>query len=353
MSNLNFDIQLFADLTLDGTTLIVGSEQTDSVVMQSYTDLANVIVLDASANSHDILLGGNSQNNQILAGEGQQALWGAGTGANTLTGGSARNLFFYGGGSKDFVTNFTTGIEDNSDVVVITGEIANIRRSSSTVALNTSDGNYMRLFTGSSSSDDLIMYSMDGRIANAARIAETSATSINYSQNVNYFQLVLQGEVVVSDENFNSVWLGGEAGQTFSGIETINASAATGGNILVGNVDSNMIIGGKGDTSMWGGSGNASDILTGGEGTVMFWYGQNDGNDEINGAKSNDTVFLYDVSLDNISSVDTSTAGNLTIGFNTGSTLTTKFSGGITPAFQLQDGSRYAYNRSTNSWQDA
>jgi hypothetical protein len=43
----------------------------------------------------------------------------------------------------------------------------------------------------------------------------------------------------------------------------------------------------------------------------------------------------------------------IAIAFNTGFVVTVENSESVTPAFQLSDGTRYAYNRTTATWQSA
>lgn len=123
--------------------------------------------------------------------------------------------------------------------------------------------------------------------------------------------------------------------------------------IIVGAEEkSNNLIAGYGGSSLWGGFGFSADILTGNLGVDNFIVGKSEGNDYISNASFGDTINLYDVSLSDI----VGTAANesqLAIAFNTGFVVTVENSESVTPAFQLSDGTRYAYNRATASWQSA
>lgn len=123
--------------------------------------------------------------------------------------------------------------------------------------------------------------------------------------------------------------------------------------IIVGaDNQSNNLIAGYGGANLWGGVGFSADILTGGLGVDNFIIGKNEGNDYISSASHGDTVNLYDVSLNDI--IGTAANENqIAIAFNTGFVLTVENSESVTPAFQLSDGTRYAYNRTTAAWQSA
>ena len=118
--------------------------------------------------------------------------------------------------------------------------------------------------------------------------------------------------------------------------------------IIAANVQSNYIKAGNGQTSLWGGTGGYDTLESGGNQT-MFWYGKNDGDDVIINAHDYDTINLYDVNLSDVTSFNISD-GSYSIGFNTGNFLTVYDKNSLTPAMQLADGSRYAYNRTTGSW---
>ena len=114
---------------------------------------------------------------------------------------------------------------------------------------------------------------------------------------------------------------------------------------------SNNLIAGYGGSNLWGGVGFSADILTGGLGVDNFIIGKNEGNDYVVNAGAGDTVSLYDANLSDI--VATAVDGNrVAIALNTGFVLTIESTDSLTPAFQLFDGTRYAYNRAISSWQN-
>lgn len=115
---------------------------------------------------------------------------------------------------------------------------------------------------------------------------------------------------------------------------------------------SNNLIAGYGGSSLWGGVGFSADILTGNLGIDNFVIGKGEGNDYVANASAGDTVSLYDVSLSDIVAT-AATDNGVAIAFNTGFVVTVESTDSVTPAFQLSDGTRYAFNRATASWQTA
>ena len=155
---------------------------------------------------------------------------------------------------------------------------------------------------------------------------------------------------VTSDFNGDLWMLDGYEGTNYNNqnIRDIDATQNPNTLIIAANVQSNYIKAGSGQTSLWGGTGGYDTLESGGNQT-MFWYGKNDGNDVIINAHDYDTINLYDVNLSDVTSFSVSD-GSYSIGFNTGNFLTVYDKNSLTPAMQLADGSRYAYNRSTGSW---
>ena len=120
--------------------------------------------------------------------------------------------------------------------------------------------------------------------------------------------------------------------------------------ILGGNNASNVITAGSGGSSLWGGVGGY-DTLTGGSGVDTFFYGKSDGADVIKNAGSNDLVWLYDVSLSDISQIGFG-SNQINLSFASGGTLKVNSAGSLSPKIQLSEGS-FRFNHSTNSWQNA
>ena len=120
--------------------------------------------------------------------------------------------------------------------------------------------------------------------------------------------------------------------------------------ILGGNNASNVIKAGSGGSSLWGGAGNTADTLSGGGGIDYFFVGKDDGSDVIQNASQNDRVMLYNTALSDIANAGTS-SNSISLTFNTGATLVVNDKGGLSPSFQLAEGSCWKFNHSTNNWQ--
>ena len=332
---------------LNGNTLQAVGEQIDNLLLINQEN-STVENIDASNVVNNLILVGNTLSNVITGGNGSSTFWGGGSGNNTLTGGSSRDQFWYLGGSNDIVTNFLTGTADNSDVAVFFGNLVNVSRSGDTVSINFAGGHSLELKTNSASSDDVLMCSFDGDNIFGAKIADNSATNLTYDSSADYFQLSNSGTLNVTDAENNNILLDNSQGKVFVNVANIDASSSTGENILAGDSNSNSITGGAGITNLWGGAGNISDSLIGGNGTDTFWFGKNDGADLISNASSSDTVFLYDVSINDITDLNTEN-NQISIGLNTGANLQIQSLENVSSKITIQEGS-VNFNHSTGQW---
>ena len=342
-------------LTVNEDTLSVGSKYDDDIWLNNVNSgaFANVRVIDAEDNSHDLFITGNNRVNSIISGHGQTTLWGAGGGQNTIKGGARRNYFWYQGNSKDVAKNFGTGDSDYSDVVVLSGvTYSSINRDSASITFNMADGNYMQLQPGASYDDDPILFSGNGHDVLKFKIAQNTSTNLSYRNDVNTFYFTSgQGQIVVNGSG-NNIWLAGDNGQNYVNANVINAAASSGYNTLMGNSNANSIIGGSGISTLWGYYGSSADTLIGGAGPEIFRVGKYEGNDVVLTNEGHDIIHLYDTNLSDITYAN-AVNDSINIGFNTGSQMTLKNTSDITSIFQLADGSRYNYNRNTAQWQGA
>lgn len=341
-------------LILDGATLKVGSKYDKDIWLNHATgSFATVRVIDDSKNNNDLFIAGNSRSNSIISGDGVTTLWGGGSGNNTLKGGGRRNYFWYEGNSRDVGVKFATGNTNYSDVVVLSNvKYSSINRDSASITFNMSDGNYMQLQPdGASYDDDPILFSANGSDIYRFKIAQNTSTSLNYRDDTNMYYFSQPGQIMVSGSGHN-VWLGGDSGQQFTNVSTINAGASSGYNTLMGNDQPNVIIGGSGVSTLWGGVGVATDTLIGGQGPEIFRAGRFEGSDIIYTNEGHDVIFLYDTNLSDITSAEV-VGDVIAIGFNSGNFLNVHNTAEVTSIFQLSNGARYNYNRSTNQWQGA
>lgn len=342
-------------LTLNEDTLKVGSDYDDDIWLNNVNTgaFATVRVIDAQDNNHNLFITGNNRANSIISGNGQTTLWGAGGGKNTIIGGARRNYFWYQGSSRDVAKNFGTGDTSYSDVVVLSGvSYSSISRDSASITFNMADGNFMQLQPGASYDDDPILFSGNGRDVLKFKIAQNTSTNLTYRNDVNTFYFTGgQGQIVVNGSGHN-IWLAGDSGQNYVNANTINAAASSGYNTLMGNHNSNVIIGGSGVSTLWGYYGGAADTLISGEGPEIFRVGKYEGNDVVISNQGHDIIHLYDTNLSDIIFAN-AVNDSINIGFNTGSQMTLKNTSDVTSIFQLADGSRYNYNRNTAQWQGA
>lgn len=341
-------------LILDGSTLKVGSKYDKDIWLNNASGaFATVRVIDDSDNDNDLFITGNSRSNSIISGKGVTTLWGAGGGSNTLVGASRRNYFWYEGNSRDVATKFATGETNYSDVVVLSNvNYSSINRDAYSITFNMSDGNYMQLQPdGASYDDDPIFFSGNGADIYRYKIAQNTSTSLNYRDDVNMYYFSQPGQIMVSGSGHN-IWLGGDSGQRFTNVSTINAGASSGYNTLMGNDQPNVIIGGSGVSTLWGGVGVATDTLIGGQGPEIFRAGRFEGSDVIYTNEGHDVIFLYDTNLSDITSAEV-VGDVVAIGFNSGTFLNVHNTAEVTSIFQLSNGARYNYNRSTQQWQGA
>ena len=77
-----------------------------------------------------------------------------------------------------------------------------------------------------------------------------------------------------------------------SSVVTVNASAAAGSVVLVGNTNDNLLQGGTSASALWGG-GSSRDTLQGGSGTDTFWYAAGDGEDTVTSFDSSRDVLKF------------------------------------------------------------
>lgn len=332
------------DVMLDGTG---NSEQ--------FPSLSSYVTVNASQTSYSMRISGNDKNNVIVGGNGENTLFGGVSGINSLTGGSTRDYFMYNGAGRTVITNFNAGRTGNSDIIYFvddstSGNIS-ATRNGSTVRMkfgdDTTNENYVSLL-GAGSDDSIVQYAVGN--SSGIKYAKVGRSTLTYDDEVSYFKTNAGGTVNVNGSNSVNIWMDGSRGQNFEGVVVLNAGNSSGYNTLVGNNNaSTSIVGGSGNSSLWGGSGVADDTLFGGNGSEMFWYGRFDGNDVILNAASNDTVFLYDSILENITEARVN-GSEIKVIFNSNSAVAVNCADSISPVIMLADKSRWTYNLHEGKW---
>lgn len=342
-AGITVDNDFGQDVILDGTGVV------------DFPNSSEYVTVDASQTTYNMRVYGNDKNNIIRGGNGENTLSGGASGLNSLTGGSTRDYFMYNGVGRTVVTNFSAGKTNRSDVIFFVDDSTSSKveavRNGSTVRMkfgaDTSNENYISL-VGAGSADSIIQYATGN--STGVKYAKIGGSSLVYDDEVSYFKTTAGGTVKVNSENSVNIWMNGSHGQIFADVTVLDAGNSPGYNTLVGNTDATTsIIGGYGNSSLWGGYGVANDTLVGGNGSEMFWFGRYDGNDVVQNAASNDTVFLYDTILDHIQSFSAE-ASQVKLYFNTNSYIAVTSADTISPVFTLADKSRWTYNFNNGTW---
>ena len=215
------------------------------------------------------------------------------------------NAYTYSGGNK-IIQDFSSDEE-----IILASDFTGIDFSSTTFVVNSSTGSL--------------------KIKNAAnKYIEVKDSSGNNLAEIYYSQTNMTGDSIGSSLQSDTPY------KIFIGKDNSKDTIRANGSV---------------STSLWGGSGDVSDVLFGGDGSDIFFYGKNDGEDVIKNASSSDVVYLYDVSLSDITSADIS-GNKISATFNTGSILQINSAENLSPTFRLADGS-FKFNHSSNTWQSA
>ncbi|MBD3878819.1 MAG: hypothetical protein SR1Q5_03935 [Quinella sp. 1Q5] len=133
----------------------------------------------------------------------------------------------------------------------------------------------------------------------------------------------------------------------YGDFKEINALYANGFNTLAGNSSENLIIGGTGSNSIWGGAGSANDTLVGGAGHNEFFFCAGNGHDVISYAHSGDVVNMYEVTLDQVAKAQITRDG-VFVELTDGSKLDIQSKNGV--EYRLADGSAWTANHTNRTW---
>lgn len=345
-AGITVDNSFGQDVILDGTGVV------------DFPDSSEYVTINAAQTTYNMRVYGNDKNNVIRGGNGENTLSGGSSGLNSLTGGATRDYFMYNGVGRTVVTNFSAGRTNKSDVIFFVDDStsSNVEavRNGSTVRMkfgnDTSNENYVSL-VGAGSEDSIIQYATGN--STGIKYAKVGGSSLTYDDEVSYFKTSAGGTVKVNGDNSVNIWMNGGRGQFFADVAVLNAIDSSGYNTLVGNTDATTsIIGGSGNSSLWGGFGVANDTLVGGNGSEMFWYGRNDGNDVVQNASSNDIIYLYDSVLDHIKDFSVE-ASQIKLSFDSNSMIAVTSADTISPVFMLADKSRWTYDFKNGNWSQA
>ena len=322
----------------------------DAINKKAGVAYPNCNEIDATGSTGDVVLVGNANSDLLLAGAGKSSIWGGIDGNDTMQGGAAQDMFWFGeGDGKDVVWNFTTGSGETADVLALyRGALRSVNRNGIMLTFNMAESNRLTVTTDSLG-DGTILYTLDGKTILQAKIGNAvSDNNLTYAEDVTYYQggnfkdtLVLSGGTEAK-----VVWLDGSQKKNFSGIDIIDGSESSGADQLAGTYAAESIVGGRAEASLWGGIGGADDTLRAGTGDNVLYYGYGEGNDLIQSTYRDAKVMLYNISSSQIAGAEI--AGNVVrIATTSGHTLTVE---GKTAYFALADGTRWKPNRQDGVW---
>ncbi len=311
----------------------------------------NTTIIGSAAKETLYATGGNTT---LYGGEGNDSLVGAPTGKTVFA--------LMAGGGNDSVSGFTAYTEDNADNASVVNTFGSAIASADYtsgkgVKLTTADGASMLL--QDLTNDSIVAYTDNTSDVKYAKVGSSSKdNNFTYDSAVNvYIGGSKKDTLTVSDDNNHDIWLNsaeGTDGVVFNGIDVVNASASTGTLLLAGDAGSQSMVGGSGNTTLWGGNGvGVSDTLKAGSGTTTFFYGYSEGNDVLQNVKEEDTVYLFTLNLDNLQDASKAieTTGKITLTTTTGDSLTINRASGATVAhIMTADGSKYTATYATKTW---
>ena len=187
-------------------------------------------------------------------------------------------------------------------------------------------------------------------------VANDTDDSDSSSESTTTSNFSINGDTITVNADFtDQIWLNGVnlfTGESSSyeneSIITVDATAMKYYGTIAGNMQSNVISAGSGGSQLWGGFGG-NDTLNGGSGADTFWYGIWENSDDvINNFGEEDLLMAYDLSLEKITNFEYNDK-QISVGFNNEHNITINTTGD-TSTYQIGDGSRWKYTRSSDSW---
>ncbi|MBR4904333.1 MAG: hypothetical protein IKZ53_06650 [Selenomonadaceae bacterium] len=216
----------------------------------------------------------NGSNLSINVGKGNDSIKVLGS-ATTVTGGAGNdsiignsnggNVFIYNSGDgNDVITDFAA-----SDKIKILKETAKVATSGNDVIFTVGKGS----ITVKNAADKEFSYSNNG-----VETVYSAKSDEPYTFNAKKTAVTIASSY--DDKSFDA--------EDYDNLVTITAAAFTKGLDITGNEKANKIIGGKGNDTIDGYSGD--DSLTGGKGADIFLYYGGDGNDVITDYEAKDII---------------------------------------------------------------
>jgi Ca2+-binding RTX toxin-like protein len=318
------------------------------------TTFDGIIAATGTSNGSNKLVGAASKKNTLQGGAGgDNSIYGGGSANDYLVGGAeAEDIFYYGTGEG---SDTISGYEVGKDVVDVWGSATDgYIDGSGNLRIKWADGKKLTISTSGGSADEntIVTYSTDNAKTTAGLKVgrRDEQNNFTYDENVNCYYGGKKGDTLtISTADDAKIWLDNSHGVSYSGITTLDGSAASGAVELAGSAKGDYITGGTGESSLWGGAGG-NDTMTGGSGENTFYFGMGEGKDVITAANDGDKVMLYNVSLANVASAGLTDSGSMLIKLTDGSTLTIE--GAAVSTFQLADGT-WTYDKDAKEWNQA
>ena len=395
---------LKAAVAKEGGTILVGDDEpnyyvakggaisfenyTDNVVIDVQGDYETSFVGDTNVtlgSSVNSLYGGNgltyfkggAADETLVAGIGESSLYGGG-GKNVLVGSTGNDKvgsteFFVIGinnGAQNTISNFefiaddatNQATFDNLNLGMADGnEVTDIQVSGNDVivAVKGAESGATEKVTIEGAAGKEMLVDRGQQTETVAQIAATEVT-VNNSY-VDFYAATddaLGATVKVGNVDSTEIWLGGPPIDhdkavpefTSSKFTVIDASSSAAEVLMAGNELANTIIGGYGTASMWGGYGNANDVMIAGSGHNEFYYEMGNGNDTILGTNEGDIVHLG-ATLDQIDFDGTYMEGSsIVVKFTDGGQLNIENSTNDV-TFSFDDGTAIKANRQSGQFE--
>ena len=340
----------------------------------------------------------SSTNNTLEGGDGNDFFICDGT-TNTLEGGDGNDTFEIYSYTNDGTNNILTGGNGNDTYIISTGLVSVNAANAETTQYNpytsdavnvtitdakAGDSYYLRDYgidglNMSTTSDGVVISSKGGQINitmtncdwnavkdnlvlldNAQGLLKTytleQAIGVGTTPSTPPAGISVAGRFLNVSSDFvgNVIMSSASANYTNNQVAIIDASQNNqAGMQLGGNSNANAIYAGQGGNALWGGEDIVGDYPFGGAGADIFLVGKGDGNDSVFSAEYQDTVQLYDVTIDDVRGClyDANTK-TILIGLNSGNDISVESNVNLWSAkFQLADGNTYRYNRMFDFWQ--
>lgn len=275
----------------DGRTIRISAGYSGNVYLSPLsgrTYQRRTQTIDASSADGTLVLAGwGDQSTRIRGGRGTNILWGGGASADTMVGGSGTNEYWFSNvDGQDTVENY----QNRHDKIRLwTGPLSDITTSGDDLLLRSGSAS----LTVKGMADKAFTMNVGGKDLRIVAAHADRDDTIRYEKDIQFYfgSSTHSATLAVTGNSGADISLTGLYGPLYGGISRIDASRSTGKDNLFGNGNC-TIIGGSGETNIWGG-GAGADLMIGGSGRTAYWYGKGDGHDTIENAKDEDILYLY------------------------------------------------------------